>query len=113
MKENINKIIDKACALWGVGRQDVLGKSRNMPLPFARSMVAKTLRDAYGLSYPKIGKILNRNHSTIFKYFKMYDAEYKYNQVFRNFADIMKEVVLDVRTSFEETLEEELKGIIG
>lgn len=43
----------------------------------------------------------------------MYDTEYKYNQEFRNFANAMKEVTMEMRTDFQEELDEELKEIIG
>lgn len=109
MNANIDKIINKACMLWGVSKEDVLGKKRNVPFPFARAMIAKTIRDTYGLSYPKIGKIMGKNHSSVIYYYKLYDTEYKYNQEFRNFANAMKEM----RTDFQEELEEELKEIIG
>lgn len=113
MKENINKIINKACFLWNVSQEAFLGRRKDMPLPFARSMVAKTIRDVYGLSYTEIGRILNRNHSSISYYYKMYDAEYQYNQGFRNFANVLKEMALDIRTEFQEELEQELNEIIG
>lgn len=113
MKANVDRIINKACELWGVSYEDVAGRSREVPLPFARSMVAKTIRDAYGLSYSEIGRMLNRNHSSISYYYKMYDAEYQYNQEFRNFANVLKEMVLDVRTAFQQELEQELNEIIG
>ena len=76
-------------------------------------MVAKNIRDTFGLSFPMIGKIMERNHSSIIYYLKMYDAEYRYNQEFRNFANAMKEVAFDIRNDFQEELDEELKEIIG
>lgn len=112
MKENINKIINRACALWGVSKEDVLGTKRNIPLPFARSMIVKTIRDTFGFSYPKIGGIIGKNHSSAMYYYKMYDSEYKYNREFRNFAKAMEELVLDIKTDFQEELEKELKEII-
>ncbi len=113
MNANIDKIINTACALWDVSKEDLLSKKRNAPLPFARVMVAKNIRDTFGLSFPMIGKIMGRNHSSIIYYLKMYDAEYKYNQEFRNFANAMKKVTLDAKTDFQEELSEELNEIIG
>lgn len=113
MKENIDRIINKSCELWNVSREDVLGRRRNVPLPFARYMITKMIRDTLGLSYPEIGKIMGRSHSATFYYYKLYDAEYKYNQEFRNFANAMREVVMDIRTNFQEELDEELNEIIG
>lgn len=99
--------------LWGVSKEDVLGHKRNVPLPFARAMITKTIRDTYGLSYPKIGKIMGKNHSSVIHYYKIYAVEYKYNQEFRNFANAMKVFVSDIMTDFQKELEQELKEIIG
>ena len=113
MKANVDRIINKACELWGVSYEDVVGKRREVPLPFARAMIAKTIRETHDISLIEIGRIINRNHSTIIFYIKMYDTEYKYNQEFRNFANAMKEVTMEMRTDFQEELDEELIGIIG
>lgn len=113
MKENIDKIINKACLLWGVSREDALGRSRKVPIPFARTMIAKTIREVYGYPFMKIGDILNRDHATIIHYLKIYDAEYKYNKEFRNFANAMKEVTFDIRNDLQEELDDELNEIIG
>lgn len=113
MKANVQKIIDKTCELWGVSYEDVLGRDRQQPLPLVRAMIAKTIRDIFDLTHQRIGELVGRNHSSVTYYYKMYDAEYKYNQEFRNFANALKEVVLDMRTDFQEELDEELKEIIG
>lgn len=113
MKDSIDKIINKACLLWGVSREDVLGRSRKIPIPFARTMIAKTIRETHGISLAEIGRILDRNHSSIIHYIKMYDSEYRYNQEFRNFANAMKEVAFDIKKDFQEELEDELNEIIG
>ena len=76
-------------------------------------MIAYTIRDTFRLPLKKISDILGCNHTTIIYYLKMYDSEYKYNQEFRNFAIAMKGVSSDIRTEFQEELEEELNEIIG
>jgi chromosomal replication initiation ATPase DnaA len=45
-----------------------------------------------GDSVTKIGKKLNRNHSTVSYYCKNFEKEYEYNAEFRNLADkVLKE----------------------
>lgn len=113
MKDNIERIINRACSIWNVKYEDVIGRSREKPLPFVRAIIAKTIRDVFGLSFQSIGSFLGRNHSSAFYYVRLYDSEYKYNQEFRNFANAMKDVALDMRTGFQEELDDELNEIIG
>lgn len=111
MKQPVEKILDKGCKLWGVTMNDVLGRSRKQPIPLVRAMIAKTIREVYGYPFMKIGDILNRNHATIIHYLKMYDAEYKYNKEFRNFANAMKDIENDVQNEFAEELEDEFNEV--
>lgn len=49
-------------------------KSRKKEIVFQRRQLAIELREQ-GLSLPKIGKILNRNHTTILYYLRTPDSE--------------------------------------
>jgi chromosomal replication initiation ATPase DnaA len=113
MRKDIEKIIDKACSVWHVTREDVLGRGRETPLPLVRAMIARTLRDMYGMTLLRIGFELNRNHSTIVHYLKVYEAEFTYNKEFRNFAHAMKEVSPEVKTELQQELEDEFNEIYG
>lgn len=113
MKEAITRVFNKAEMLWGVSHEAIIGRSRNRPLPFARAMVAKTLRDTFGLTFMDIGRLLRRNHTSIIYYLKMYDAEYKYNKEFRNFANAMKDIAQEVNVELKHELENELNEIYG
>jgi hypothetical protein len=50
---------------WGITIKELLGPSRSMRLVDARAAVAALLREA-GYSYPEIGKIIGRDHSSVF-----------------------------------------------
>ena len=76
-------------------------------------MVAKTLRDTFGLTFMDIGRLLRRNHTSIIYYLKMYDAEYKYNKEFRNFANAMKDIAQEVNVELKHELENEFNEIYG
>lgn len=60
----IDDVIDKASELFHVHRRDILGPYRYNFLMPARFALCKALRER-GLSYPHIGRILNRDHSTV------------------------------------------------
>lgn len=58
------EIMEQCAATCGVPLEDILGHSRNRRLVHARQFTAAILR-ARGNSYPQIGAILDRDHSTI------------------------------------------------
>lgn len=60
----VNDVIDKASELFCVHRRDIAGPYRYGFLMPARFALCKALRER-GLSYPHIGRIMNRDHSTI------------------------------------------------
>jgi chromosomal replication initiation ATPase DnaA len=111
MRQRIGKLFDKACKCWGVTVTEVLGSCRKQPLPLVRAMIAKTLRDNHSLTLEEIGGHLNRHHTTVIYYFKIFDAEYKYNKEFRNFANAMKDIDNDIQNEFAEELEHEFNEV--
>lgn len=60
----VNDVIDKASELFCVHRRDILGPYRYNFLMPARFALCKALRER-GLSYPHIGRVMNRDHSTV------------------------------------------------
>ena len=66
--ERIARIIDQACLMWSVDRDELLGRSRVMTLTPPRAAIALALR-AFApkpLSYPRIAQIMLRDdHATI------------------------------------------------
>ena len=105
--KDATKIIDEVCKLWGVTKEELVSKKRTLHLTLVRCMAIKHIRDSCGLSFPIIGKMFNRNHSTMMHYIKMYEAEYTYNINFRNKANKIKKYTLDIRSEFEKELEQE------
>ena len=61
-KEEILEIIAEEC---GVNVNDVMKKVRKSELVKARHMYSAILRKYYGFSYPKIGEIMDKDHTTI------------------------------------------------
>ena len=113
MKKNIEKIIDKACEIWGVESKEVLKDNRQQKLIFVRAIISYTLFYVLHLSLSEIGRNLNRSHSSISHHLKIYKTEYQYNKEFRIFANAMNDIVLEIKTDFQRELEDELNGIIG
>ena len=63
--EKIEAIIDHACGFFGITRHQLCGKHRNGKLVNARVLVSNALHQLTDLSYPAIGRLLHRDHSTI------------------------------------------------
>jgi len=60
-----NRIIEAVCAAWRVKEEQLLSKSRKARVARARQVAGYLLRQHTALSFPAIGRILGRDHSTI------------------------------------------------
>lgn len=112
MKANAEKIINNVCSLYGVTLEELVSPSKLQCLFFARTMIGYFLARYSQLSESEVGKIMNRHHSTINYYKRMYKHEFAYNSEFRNFANIVLDSI-ELKTAFQEELEQELNEIIG
>lgn len=59
------KIIDKACKFYNVSKEDILGKSRTKDINHARQASCYMMRYELKMSFPQIGRIFSRDHSSI------------------------------------------------
>jgi len=69
--ERIRIGLAKICQQHQISRDELLGTHRGKRFVAARRDAARMLRDGFGLSYPQIGDIMNRDHSTILNLMKM------------------------------------------
>ncbi len=60
----MNNILTSVCENHNITLNELLSPRRNRKFVLARKECARILREN-GLSYPKIGKIMNRDHSSI------------------------------------------------
>lgn len=58
------ELVDERAKAHHVTRTDVLGRSRTKSVAAARQAVYRGLRER-GLSYPEIGRLLDRDHTTV------------------------------------------------
>lgn len=113
MKENTSKVIEKTCSAFGITIEELLSRKRTEKLFLARMAFAKIAYYSCGLSMSKIGKIINKHHTTISTYISLYHDEYRYNKVFRTFVDAMGDIDIEIKTDFHREIEQELNEIIG
>jgi chromosomal replication initiation ATPase DnaA len=64
-KLSAKDIINKGAELFDAKVCDILGDRRDQSIVRKRMAIAATLRSRRGYSYPRIGQLLNRDHSTI------------------------------------------------
>lgn len=62
--DKYEKIIEDICEKYGVKKQHLLSRRRDAELVKIKKLTYWTLRQA-GLSLPKIGKLMNKDHSTV------------------------------------------------
>lgn len=89
MDELIKDEVQSLCSQLGAEYEDVIGKCRRRDLVMARVIISEYLRYVLLISTEWIGRVLNRDHSTILHYSKVYDNEYRYNLLFRRIADLV------------------------
>jgi chromosomal replication initiation ATPase DnaA len=53
------------CEMYGLRPAQLLERARRYPLPEARAIAAKVLREVHGLSFPAIGGLLNIDHTSV------------------------------------------------
>lgn len=67
--EPVNVTVDKIFAAvyrkYGIKKEDILGERRTKDIAQARHVAIYLIRNITDMSFPGIGKILNRNHATI------------------------------------------------
>lgn len=59
------KIIDKTCKFFGIPKDDLLGRSRAKEINRARQISCYLMKYELKMSFPQIGKVFSRDHSTI------------------------------------------------
>lgn len=63
--ERFGDIVTACAAEWGVTREQLLGESREAPVVLARHAAMALGRRLLGYSFPRIGRLLARDHSTV------------------------------------------------
>ena len=63
--DDVGRIIDIVAGRYGVSRSDVLSPDRRQQAVLARQVAMRLIREATGKSYPEIGRIFDRDHTTV------------------------------------------------
>ena len=61
----VDKIFSTVFNKYNVGKEDLLGPKRNKDIAFARHICIYLIKEITDMSYPGIGKMFNRDHTTV------------------------------------------------
>ena len=61
----VDKIFSTVFNKYNVGKEDLLGPKRNKDIAFARHVCIYLIKEITDMSYPGIGKMFNRDHTTV------------------------------------------------
>lgn len=92
-KVDTDTIINSTCLVFNVRRKNLLGNRRHRDLSDARRICYKLIRDTIGLSYPKIGSIFGKKHSTVICALDTFDILYSTDKSFREKVDRIKNLM--------------------
>lgn len=78
-----DEILTAVCAALKVDYEVLMGKSRQRDISDARKIAFRLLRDVSRLTLVQIGKIFNKDHSTVVHSLNAYDEFYQFDACFR------------------------------
>ena len=91
--KNIKGILEATSFFYGVPLKKIQSKIRKAQVAEARQVVIYLLREVLKLSFPRIGKILNRDHTTAIYSYKKVSKEYNENEKIKNDIENIKGLI--------------------
>lgn len=104
--DRYSRFIGQCCSVLEVSVDDVLGHCREAgPVMLARFALVYLLRERFGLSYPMLGRILRRDHTTCMNSYRRFakmlaDGDRFATQIIEQTADITG-VLLELESPLE------------
>jgi hypothetical protein len=95
MENRVENLLNIILSEYGV---DIFSNSRERDHVEARAIFSKILYSHQHLGYTKIGRVLGKNHATIYHYIKNFDAWIKYD-------DRLKSKYLNILSVFSKDME--------
>lgn len=90
----IEKVLETVSKKYGVSEDELKSKKKTSSVANARQIAMHVLRKTTDLSLPKIGKIFNRDHSTVLSSINKVDNEIKCNSLYEiEINELIKEIM--------------------
>ena len=89
----VDRILDTVARRYGVTVEDIKGNKRNREIAKARHICIYALRKLLDMSFPKMGSILGKDHSTIKSAFDNIDSQMKESSLLEiEVSELIKEI---------------------
>ena len=89
----IDKVFTCIQRKYGIDKKTLIGKSRTKDVAFTRHIAIYLIREMTDMSYPSVGKIFDRNHSTVISSCEIIEKKLSSDPLFLiNISDLKKDV---------------------
>ncbi len=93
VKITVEKILERVSNKYGVSVEEIKGRKRTKDIALARHICIYLIRRLTDASFPTLGKIFSRDHSTIISSQNLIDNEIKNNSIFElEIENLIKEI---------------------
>ena len=93
--ETVDNILEVTARKYEVSVEQILGKSRTKDIKTARNVSMYVIKKVLDLSLPAIGKMMNRDHSTVYSNIQMVETDLETNDKLNN--DII-EIITEIKS---------------
>jgi chromosomal replication initiator protein len=80
-----DRIIEIVCQFYGVDKIDVVGPDRTQHVAMVRHIAMYLARSHFGLSYPELGSVFGRDHSSVIHGVRMIERRIQAQPAFGKF----------------------------
>jgi chromosomal replication initiator protein len=89
----IDKVFTCINKKYGIDKKTLIGKSRTKDVAFTRHIAIYLIREMTDMSYPSVGKIFDRNHSTVISSCEIIEKKLSSDPLFLiNISDLKKDI---------------------
>lgn len=97
---NTDEILNIISEEQSISVDSIISKVRHREVVGGRQLFCYIMREKFGFSYTKIGRLIERNHATIMHSNKSHKDNYQFDREYRNMCDRVLNRVYEVSTTF-------------
>jgi len=97
---NTDEILNIISEEQSISVDSIISRVRHREVVGGRQLFCYIMREKFGFSYTKIGRLIERNHATIMHSNKSHKDNYQFDREYRNMCDRVLNRVYEVSTTF-------------
>ncbi len=97
---NTDEILNIISEEQSISVDSIISRVRHREVVGGRQLFCYIMREKFGFSYTKIGRLIERNHATIMHSNKSHKDNYQCDREYRNMCDRVLNRVYEVSTTF-------------